>query len=335
MIDLRSLALEQLIQRCHTTTVQYLRTHDAGGDSSYCLELFRRALQDHDESAWAFIYTTYSTEEFLGEHYILKWVRSWLHGRHGAMIRSAFTEEEIVHEVWLRFANSDAARAFSFETMSQLMSYLRRLINNFMMDVARRRAPHFIESSTDEEAAHLEQVIRAVPDRSNDFDSIISEGESMEEMLREKGYQIGKSSIHRYGQKIERRFAAIKASTEAARMLTEGASDDQDARSEAVIALVQTELFESIINLQEAGDEDIDPADRIGLLSSAAKNIATLARASVNQKKFRLEEQARIEREAREKLIAEQEEKLQELRGADGMSEQMEARIRRILLGKE
>ena len=89
------------------------------------------------------------------------------------------------------------------------------------------------------------------------------------------------------------------------------------------------------INLQEAGDEDIDPADRIGLLSSAAKNIATLARASVNQKKFRLEEQARIEREAREKLIAEQEEKLQELRGADGMSEQMEARIRRILLGKE
>lgn len=190
MIDLRSLALEQLIQRCHTTTVQYLRTHDAGGDSSYCLELFRRALQDHDESAWAFIYTTYSTEEFLGEHYILKWVRSWLHGRHGAMIRSAFTEEEIVHEVWLRFAHSDAARAFSFETMSQLMSYLRRLINNFMMDVARRRAPHFIESSTDEEAAHLEQVIRAVPDRSNDFDSIISEGESMEEMLREIGGQL-------------------------------------------------------------------------------------------------------------------------------------------------
>ena len=48
-----------------------------------------------------------------------------------------------------------------------------------------------------------------------------------------------------------------------------------------------------------------------------------------------LEEQARIAKEARETLLAEQEEKLQELRGADGMSEQMEARIRRILLGKE
>lgn len=159
--------------------------------------------------------------------------------------------------------------------------------------------------------------------------------QALEELLRDKGFSISKSAIHRYGQKIERRFAAIKASTEAARMLTEGASDDQDRRSEAVIALVQTELFESILNLQEAGDEEIDASDRIGLLSAAAKNIATLARASVNQKKFRLEEQARIEREAREKLLAEQEEKLVELRGADGMSEQMETRIRRILLGKD
>ncbi|WP_250637621.1 phage protein Gp27 family protein [Pandoraea norimbergensis] len=49
------------------------------------------------------------------------------------------------------------------------------------------------------------------------------------------------------------------------------------------------------MNLQEAGEDDIDPAERIGLLSSAAKNIATLARASVNQKKFRLEIQARAE----------------------------------------
>ena len=159
--------------------------------------------------------------------------------------------------------------------------------------------------------------------------------EQLEEVLAGKGFSISKSAIHRYGQKIERRFAAIKASTEAARILTEGAADDQDARSEAVIALVQTEMFESIISLQEAGEEDVDPGERIALLSKAAKNIATLARASVNQKKFRLEEQARIQREAREQLLAEQEVKLQELRGSDGMSEQMEARIRRILLGKE
>ena len=119
--------------------------------------------------------------------------------------------------------------------------------------------------------------------------------ELLSEALKEKGYQISKSAVHRYGQKIERRFAAIKASTEAARLLTEGAADDQDARSEAVIALVQTELFESIVNLQEASEDNIEPSDRIKLLSAAAKNIATLARASVNQKKFRQDVQAKAE----------------------------------------
>ncbi len=107
----------------------------------------------------------------------------------------------------------------------------------------------------------------------------------LESLLAERGFTISKSAIHRYGQKITKRFEAIKASTEAARMLTEGAPDDQDARSEAVIALVQTEIFEAMISLQEA-DSETDPAKRIGILSAAAKNIATLTRASVNLKRF-------------------------------------------------
>lgn len=107
----------------------------------------------------------------------------------------------------------------------------------------------------------------------------------LEEALRARGYVISKSAIHRYGQKIERRMSAIKASTEAAKMLTEGAADATDARSEALLALVQTELFETLINLQEAGETE-DAGARVRLLSSAAKNIATLTRASVTQKRW-------------------------------------------------
>lgn len=118
----------------------------------------------------------------------------------------------------------------------------------------------------------------------------------LEALMRDKGYLISKSAIHRYGQKIERRFGAIRAATEAARMLTEGAADDQDARSEAVIALIQTELFESIVQLQEAEDEEIDPQVRVALLSKVAKNVATLSRASVNLKKF--------QQDLREKIAA-------------------------------
>ena len=151
--------------------------------------------------------------------------------------------------------------------------------------------------------------------------------ELLEGELKSRGYSIGKSSIHRYGQKIERRMAAIKASTEAARILTEGAADDQDARSEAVIALVQTEMFESIINLQEASEDDIDPTERIALLSKAAKNIATLARASVNQKKFRLE----VQEETRRQLLAEQSKQLEVLQKKGGVTAETQAAIREAL----
>lgn len=112
--------------------------------------------------------------------------------------------------------------------------------------------------------------------------------ETLEAELARLGYSIGKSSIHRYGKKLEARLAAIKASTEAARAIAEAAPDDADLRSEAVIALVQTELFDIIVSLQEAGDEEIAAADRVKLLSNAAKNIATLSRASVNLKEYQV-----------------------------------------------
>lgn len=111
--------------------------------------------------------------------------------------------------------------------------------------------------------------------------------EELEALLRDQGYTIGKSSIHRYGQKIERKMAAIKASTEASKLIVEAAGDDQDARSEAVIALVQSDIFETIVTIQEASDEELPPSARLDLMSKAAKNIATLTRASIAQKQFK------------------------------------------------
>ncbi len=67
-------------------------------------------------------------------------------------------------------------------------------------------------------------------------------------------------------------------------MLTEGAADDQDARSEAVIALIQTELFESIVQLQEAEEGEVDPKERVALLSKVAKNGYAVPRVRQPQK---------------------------------------------------
>ncbi len=87
---------------------------------------------------------------------------------------------------------------------------------------------------------------------------------------------------------------------------------------------MQTELFESIVNLQEATDEDIDPAQRIALLSSAAKNIATLSRASVNLKKFQIEVRARAEAAAAN---------VEKIAKKGGLSAESVEQLRREILG--
>lgn len=137
-----------------------------------------------------------------------------------------------------------------------------------------------------------------------------------------------RSAVGRYGQKLERRLAAIKASTEAARLISAHAGDDKDARSEALTALVQTELFEAILSLQEAvGGEDEDPGDRVELLSKAAKNIATLTRSSVNLKQF----QAKVEEDTRRKLLEEQRAKLEAMPSKGGVTEDTKRAIREAL----
>jgi len=120
----------------------------------------------------------------------------------------------------------------------------------------------------------------------------------LEEELKARGYTIGKSSIHRYGANLERKLSAIKASTEAAKLIAAGAPDDADQRSGAVISMIQTEIFEVLVALQDLADAD--PMKRAKLLSAVAKNVATLSRASVHQKKHEIEIRGKAQAAAEE-----------------------------------
>ncbi|MBW7863083.1 MAG: DUF3486 family protein [Candidatus Hydrogenedens sp.] len=147
------------------------------------------------------------------------------------------------------------------------------------------------------------------------LDAALAEGnfsgyDLLSSALQERGYGISRASVHRYGQRLERRLAAIRASTEAARAIAETAPDDADHRSAAVISLVQSELFEMILKLEEAG-EGAEPGERVALLSSASRSIADLARASIAQKKHAetvrqrdLQKLRELENDAREKRSA-------------------------------
>ena len=136
--------------------------------------------------------------------------------------------------------------------------------------------------------------------------------EALSEWLSERGFSIGKSALGAYGKdKLKRRLAAVKASTEAARMIASAAPDDADERSAAIISLVQTEIFEVLLNLQEAEEID-DPVGRVEVLGKAAKHIATLTRASVARNKHAIE--------VREKALLEAAERVESAAQARGLS---------------
>lgn len=159
-------------------------------------------------------------------------------------------------------------------------------------------------------------------------DSNFSDYEELEKLLAERGFSIGKSSIHRYGQKLEAKLAAVKASTEAARAIAEAAPDDSDLRSAAVMSMAQTEFFNIFVALQEASAED-DPGKRLKMMGVAAKGISELSRASVNQKKW----EAQVRTDARAELLREQAAELDKTVQAGGMDEEQAMFWRKKFLG--
>jgi hypothetical protein len=168
----------------------------------------------------------------------------------------------------------------------------------------------FIEGKLAEGRSTLDELIAALHER---FPSHQAAGDMP-----------SRSAVHRYGQKLERSLSAIRASTEAAKLIQAQAGDDQDARSEAVIALVQTEMFDSIIAIQEAGDEETSSEDRLALMSKAAKNIATLTRASIAQKQYKATVVAKAQAAA---------DTVDKLAKKGGLTAETAAQIRREILG--
>lgn len=136
--------------------------------------------------------------------------------------------------------------------------------------------PAVIDRFTPEQRHALEQEL--ILRNFKDYDGLVSWAAGF-------GLEISRASAHRYGQKLKRRLAVVRASTEAARQIAEAAPDDTDLRSAAVISLVQSELFELLLNLQEADASD-DPGERVALMAKAARGVADLSRASVSQKKW-------------------------------------------------
>lgn len=134
-----------------------------------------------------------------------------------------------------------------------------------------------------------------------------------------------RSAIGRYKLNFDQMVSRLREQEAMARLLVEELGENPDERAGALmVQSVTTLVNHATMVAQEEEDVDIDDVRK---LARAAKDVLQARKAS-------LEERRSIEKEARQKLLQEQESRLDELRGSDGMSEQLEGRIRSILLGK-
>lgn len=157
------------------------------------------------------------------------------------------------------------------------------------------------------------------------FGDIVGLTDELNALLREGGVAtyVGKSAVGAESLKIKRAQEAIRATTEAAKLIAQSAPDEGDHRSAAAMAIVQSEVFELLLQVRES--EDItDPVERLGVMNEAALGLSRLSRARVNQARWAQEVEDRAKAAA---------EKVSSLARAGGMSEAAVAEIRASILG--
>lgn len=109
--------------------------------------------------------------------------------------------------------------------------------------------------------------------------------------LQAKGFDISKSSLHRYGSQFEKKMAALKMATEQAEAIAKSVPDDENALGDALLRVIQEKTFSLLMNME-------DP-EKISF-GSLAKIATDLGFASTNVKEFRSKVKTRAKQAASE-----------------------------------
>jgi len=133
------------------------------------------------------------------------------------------------------------------------------------------------------------ELSRMLSDRSfSDYDGIET---WLNDQIRDLGLKItvSRSSVHRFGQGLERAQKALKSSTEMAIALTDYAGDDAGKTNDAVMRLYVDKLFHVLLDMEDLDPENVD-------FAKLGRVISQITRASVNQKKWMAEMRIKAEK---------------------------------------
>jgi hypothetical protein len=119
------MSLTDLAQRCTSEMNKYRRREPS--DDQYCLEIFRRAVVQRENDAWAVLQRQFSEN-----------VRLWF-GRHPSRQAALRLdgEQSYIDDALRRFWQAVSEQKLAFHTLASVLSYLHLCLNCAIMDALR------------------------------------------------------------------------------------------------------------------------------------------------------------------------------------------------------
>ncbi|HSW38575.1 MAG TPA: DUF3486 family protein [Acidobacteriota bacterium] len=124
---------------------------------------------------------------------------------------------------------------------------------------------------------------------------------AFEAWFAEKGYEISKSSAHRWGKGFQRSQAAIKASTDMAQALAENLSDEDGKTLDAMQRLYLGKLFQVMVDMEDLDPEKIDFMKLGRVIADMTRSAIPLKKLMAENAKKTLEEAATVVGESAKK----------------------------------
>jgi DNA-directed RNA polymerase specialized sigma24 family protein len=128
-INLRHLAVADLAHKCAQETDLYFNHHDY--DSSYCFELFRRAIRNNDEQALKVVIDQY-------QPLVARWVDKWM-VKHPNFPWVNDEAQDFVAQAFERFWISFTPAKFDkSQSLAAVLRYLQMCVNGAITDAWRK-----------------------------------------------------------------------------------------------------------------------------------------------------------------------------------------------------
>jgi len=163
--ELQSMPVDDLAQKCAQETQSYF--HKRSNDSSYCLELFRRAIIRRDNDAWGAIYIQYQPQ-----------VERWVY-RHTSFSLINQDAQDVTMQALERFLKYFTAEKFSkTESLAAILNYLQTCVNGVILDCRRKMSQAQFDQREESEE-------RKIPDKGPSVEDFI-ESEELWELVKSK-----------------------------------------------------------------------------------------------------------------------------------------------------